>query len=156
MSCSQRLPKPWGSPCGASRESHSSCKQRDTPSSSQRAASRLKLVRRQGGEPGIVDRAAHREVIQALPGIVVDSEQSAHFVIEEKADPSGAHAGALGFQIEDLPEHAALPEEMAVAPRFMHCGFELRKHPQRKTGVCADVLMAAYQLGCVAQIIGQQ
>src|SRR6202162_5679889 len=132
MSCSRRLPKPWGSPCGASRESHSSCKQRNTPSSSQRTASRLKLVRGQCGEPGIVDRAAHGEVIQALPGIAADSKQRVHFVIEETADPGGAHAGSLGFKIENLPDHAALPEKMAIAPWLMQSGFELCQHPQRK------------------------
>src|ERR1700693_2295381 len=143
MSCSRRLPKPWGSPCGASRESHSSCKQRNTPSSSQRTASRLKLVRGQCGEPGIVDRAAHGEVIQALPGIVVDSKQRVHFVIEETANPGGAHAGRFRFKIKNLPEHAALPEELPVTPWFMQSDFELRKHPQRKTRVCADILVAA-------------
>ena len=86
----------------------------------------------------------------------MDSEQRVHFVIEETADPSGAHAGGFGFEIKNLPEHAALPEEMAVAPWFMQSGFELRKHPQRKTGVCADILVAADRLGRVAQIVRQQ
>jgi hypothetical protein len=35
------------------------------------------------------------------------------FVIEETADPGGAHADGLSFKIEAVP-HAALPEEMAV------------------------------------------
>src|ERR1700716_3137811 len=82
-------------------------------------ASRLKLVGRQCGEPGIVHGATQREVIQALPGIVADSKQAVHFVIEEAADPCGAYAGSLGFKIENLPEHSGFPEEMAVAPWFL-------------------------------------
>src|SRR4030095_11057437 len=119
-------------------------------------ASRLKLVRRQCGEPGIVHGATHGEVIQALPGIVVDSKQGMHLVIEETTNSRGAHAGSLGFKIEDLPQHARFPEEIAVAPWFMHGGFELRKHSERKTRVGADVLMAAHRLGKIAAIMGQQ
>ena len=87
--------------------------------------------------------------------MAVDSKQRVHFVIEETADPGGAHAGGLGFEIENVPEHAALPEKMAVAPWLIQSGFELCQHSQRKTGVCADILVATYQLGCVAQIVGQ-
>ena len=94
-------------------------------------------------------------MIQALPGKVADSKQGVHFVIEKTTNPGGAHTGSLSFKIEDLPNHAALPEEMAVAPWFMQSDFELRKHPQRKTRVRADVLVAAHRLGYVSQIMGQ-
>jgi len=51
-----------------------------------------------------------------------------HFIIEETADPGGEHAGGIGFKIESLPDHAALPEQMAVAPGFMQSGREHREH----------------------------
>ena len=49
----------------------------------------------------------------------MDSKQRVHSVIKETADPGGAQAGGLGFEIGNLPEQAAFPEEMAIAPWFM-------------------------------------
>jgi hypothetical protein len=66
-----------------------------------------------------------------------------HFIIEETADPGGAHAGGLGLEIKDLPKHAAFPEEAAVKPRLMPGLFKPGNHAERKAGIGPDVLVAA-------------
>ena len=130
----------------AARRDGLHCVNSGLPTTTMTFTSRLKLIRRQRGQASIVHRATHGEVIKALPGMILDSEQRVHFVIEKTADPGGAHTGGFGFEIEYVPQDAALPEEMAIAPWFVHCDVELRNHPQRKTGIGADVLVAADQL----------
>src|ERR1700680_177705 len=79
--------------------------------------SRLEFIGRQGGKARVVHRPTHREVIQTLPEMIADAEQRVHLVVEIAADSRGAYARRLGLEIERVPEHAALPEKMAVAPR---------------------------------------
>ena len=78
--------------------------------------SRLNLIRRKRGQTLVVHRTTHGEVIQALPGVILQSEQCMHFIIEKTANPRGAYSGGFGFKIERLAENAALPEEVTITP----------------------------------------
>jgi hypothetical protein len=116
----------------------------------------LNLIRRKRGQTLVVHRTTHGEVIQALPGVILQSEQCMHFIIEKTANPRGAYSGGFGFKIERLAENAALPEEVTITPWLFQSDVESRDHPQRKAGIGTDILMAADQLCHGAQIVRQQ
>jgi len=104
----------------------------------------------------IVYGAAGREVVQALPRMVLQPEKRVHLVVEETADPGGADAGGLGLEVQHLPEHSALPIERSIAPRLAHRYFVMGEHPQRIAGVGGDVLVTADEPRSVLQIVGDE
>lgn len=108
--------------------------------------SRLNFIRCRRRQALIDHGAADCEVIQALPGVILDSEHGMHFIIEKAADPRGALFDGFGFKIERLAEHAAFPEKMAVTPWLLHGDFEVCEHPQRKAGIGGDILVTTDQL----------
>src|SRR6185369_5679710 len=103
--------------------------------------SRLERIRRHCRQPGIIHRATESEVVERLPAIIADAEQRMHFVIEKTTNTGGAHTGGFRFEIEDVPQHPAFPEKMAVTPGLMQSRFEMGNHPQRETRVRANVLV---------------
>src|SRR6478609_3292282 len=70
----------------------------------------LSRIRRQRREPRIVHRRADREVVQALPRLVVQAGEVVHLVVEVAADAGRAQSRGLGFEVEHLSQHAALAE----------------------------------------------
>jgi hypothetical protein len=61
-------------------------------------------VCRQGRESSIIDRSAHREVVQALPVSGRDAEHVVHRVIEITTDARGANARLFGLEVQDLSD----------------------------------------------------
>src|SRR5689334_15470470 len=102
-------------------------------------------IRRQRGQPGILDGPADGEVIEVLERDSVQAEQVVEGVVEVAADAGPADAGGLGFQVEDLAEDAGLPEEVAIPPgaSVPDRAAEVSDHPQAEGAVGGDLLMAA-------------
>src|SRR3972149_11724159 len=68
-------------------------------------------IRSQCGQPGIIDRAADGEVIEALKGIGLKAEEVVKDVVEVAANTGRTDAGCLRFQVQRLTEHTRLPEK---------------------------------------------
>src|ERR1019366_2310184 len=98
-----------------------------------------------GRQPSVFPRAAHCEMVKALEGIVWETHQFVHGIVEETADAGSSDALGFGFQVEDLPDHARFPKQMPIA-----IGSRLkfppkpRDHAQRESAVASDGLLAAY------------
>jgi len=58
----------------------------------------------------IVDRPAHREVVEHLETVVRESEDLVCEVVQEAADAGAADAACFGFEVEDLSDDACLPQ----------------------------------------------
>src|SRR2546426_12145048 len=97
-------------------------------------------------EPSVFPRAAHGEMVKALECVVGESHQFMHGIVEETADAGCSHALAFGFQVEDLPDHAGFPKQMAIAigSRFKFLP-KPRNHAQRERAVASNGLVAAYR-----------
>src|SRR4051812_33705902 len=67
-----------------------------------------------GGQPRIVDSRPDREVIQALKPVALQTERLVDRIVIETADPGPACARRLSLEVERLPQHTALPEEVPV------------------------------------------
>ena len=89
-------------------------------------------IGRQGGQPGILNRTARREMIERLKGRILQAECLVHGIVEIAADSCGANSGRLGLKVEDLADDSGLPEQAAVKPGAMppQASFELREHAQ--------------------------
>src|SRR5438067_1747389 len=72
------------------------------------ASNRLPAVPGQvgvGGErvqPAVLDRRAHREVVEHLEAVAGQAEQAVRFLVEVAADARAAQARRLGLQVERL------------------------------------------------------
>src|SRR5467141_1087710 len=101
------------------------------------------VIGRTGRQPSVFPRAAHGEMVKALEGVVREAHQFMHGIVEETADASGSHALGFGFQVEDLPDHAGFPEQMAIAMgsrlKFLS---KPRDHAQRESAVASNGLVA--------------
>src|SRR5271169_5542387 len=104
-------------------------------------------------QPRVFPRSAHGEMVKALEGVVRKTHQFMHGIVEETADAGCSHALGFGFQVENLPDHAGFPKQMAIAPG---CRLKIlpkpRDHAQRESAVASDGLLAAYRR-CGALII---
>ena len=84
-------------------------------------------------------------MIERLKACVAEAHDLVNRVVEEAADPRGAHTRRFGFQIQHLSDQPCLPEEPAIEPRAVLAqpGFEFRDHSQGKGALAGDVLTAA-------------
>src|SRR6202043_3038787 len=105
-----------------------------------RSLTRLSRVRHLGRQPTILDRNAHREVVQTLKGMVFEAEHVMDGVIVKAADAGRARAGRFRFQVQNLPDEAGLPEEVTVERLAVlaQARVELRNHAQAEEAVGRD------------------
>ena len=61
-------------------------------------------IGRQGLQPVILQRFADREMVQALPGLVLQAQHAVYRIVEETTDAGTTHAGGLRLQIQNLAE----------------------------------------------------
>ena len=74
------------------------------------------VVARQGRQPAVFDRSAHREVVEALGFDAFEPEHVVDWIVEKSADPRAADAGGLRLKIENLTDQPRLPVETTVKP----------------------------------------
>src|ERR1043166_8018008 len=100
-------------------------------------------IGRQRLQAWVVDGATTGEMVDRLPGAILQSEQLVSRVVKEATDASGTDIGRLGFQVEHLPNQARFPVQPAVRCRAgrLNRGLELSKHGDREGPIGGDVLV---------------
>ena len=56
-------------------------------------------IRREGGQPGVLDGATNGEMVEILVPAIFETEEFVHGIVEVAADASTPYAGGFGFQI---------------------------------------------------------
>ncbi|NTW37723.1 MAG: ABC transporter permease subunit [Syntrophobacteraceae bacterium] len=104
----------------------------------------LPRISRQRCDSRILNGSAHREVVEILELGAAQPEDLVHAVVEETPDPRSPQAGRLRFEVEHLPDHAALPEESRIKPGtvFGQRAVEIGDHGGTEAPVLGDVLEA--------------
>ena len=111
------------------------------------------VVGRQGGESLIVHGFTDGEVIQALVLVICQAQYVVNRIVKETPDTGSPHAVGFGIQIQDLADHAAFPEKLAVGigsigDRFPESG----DHSQGEGTVPGDILVAADHHGLLLEV----
>src|SRR5215831_14978622 len=98
-------------------------------------------ISRSTAKAGIFHRRSNREVVEALPSAISQAQGIVHHVIEVTTDASGSHPRGFGCQIEALPDHACLPEQLPIRVRSTRSqdGLKLRQHSQTECSISSNV-----------------
>ena len=78
----------------------------------------VRRIRRQRGQPSVLYRSTHGEMVKGLVFSILETEDVMNRIIEEASDPGATNTGGLGFEIEDCTDHPGLtekPSEMSGA-----------------------------------------
>ena len=111
------------------------------------------VVGRQGGESLVVHWFADGKVIQALVPVICQTQYVVNSIVKETPDTGSPHAVGFGIQIQDLADHAAFPEKLAVGTgpigdRVLESG----DHSQGEGTVPGDILVSADHHGLLPEV----
>src|ERR1035438_9136031 len=102
------------------------------------------VVRRHRGKASVLDWAAHREMVEALPIARRDAEDLVKRIIEVAADPGRTNARLFCLEVQHLARETGLPEEISVEAGAIgnQAVNVFGDHPKAEGPVPRDVLTA--------------
>src|ERR1700722_19100021 len=101
-------------------------------------------IRRQGGEPFVIDWATHREMVEALPFARRNAERLVDRIVEIAAHARRTNTCLFGLKVQHLSNQTRLPEQIPIesGAEGNQAVLKVGDHPQAEGAVPGYVLIA--------------
>src|SRR5258708_7331715 len=101
-------------------------------------------IRRQGGEPFVLDGATYREVVKALPNARSKAEHLVDGIVEVAAHAGRTYPCLFGLKVQHLANATRLPEQMPIesGAEGNQAVSVVGDHPQAKGAIPSNILAA--------------
>jgi hypothetical protein len=88
-----------------------------------------------------------------LQALALNAKQVMDSIIKVTADTRAAYPRCFGFEVENLPEDAGFPKQLAINPRpFRQASFIFCQHAEAERAVGSDILVTGQGTRCIPYI----